>query len=383
MLQRLLARGRAGRLSVAGLLGLALPQCGGQVGDGSIDVSRGAIVGGRAVDAVNSPVLYLRGPEGACSAVLVAPTLVVTARHCVAYATAGAFACTAAGELILTGSGAGQIGDDVPPSSLGFFAGVQSDAGSFAAGPPDAVGVRILSTQTLSACRDDLAFVVLDRAIAGPIPLAVRYDGPTKLGETMSVSGYGLTDQQYDRLALRTRDGVPVVGVGPDLASNNTQLAPVRSIRVAPVTCQGDSGGAIVSMATGALVGIVSLGSQAATGSPSCNDSVLSDTIGPRLAAFHDLVVSAFAAAGALPIAEATSSDAATGWDSPAVTAPSPAPSVAPDHVSPNGSTAYRATGAACTITLSDGSDGDGAGPARAMTLAFALTALAVGRRRR
>ncbi|MDP9149860.1 MAG: trypsin-like serine protease, partial [Myxococcota bacterium] len=300
------------RLSIAGSFVLALGQCGGDDRDAALGQSGEAIVGGTVVEALDSPIVYLRGSEGACSAALLSPTLVVTARHCVAQSSAGAFSCTAAGDLILGNGGGGQIGDDLPPSSLAFYASRGSDAGALGVGAPDAVGTQILSTHTTSACRDDLAFVVLDQPIAGLVPLPVRLDGPTRVGETVSVSGYGLTSLKYDTLALRTRRGVPVVGIGPDVPSNNTQLAPVRAMRIAPVTCQGDSGGAILSATTGALVGIVSLGNLAASGTPACANRLVADTIGPRLAAYRDLALSAFAAAGAFPIPETGPLDAGT-----------------------------------------------------------------------
>ncbi|MDP9036921.1 MAG: S1 family peptidase [Myxococcota bacterium] len=395
MLQRLLAASHRVRSAVAGGFALALWQCGGAERDTALDRSGQAIVGGTVVEAIDSPVLYLRGPEGACSAALVAPTLAVTARHCVAQSSAGAFSCTAAGDLILGSGGGGQIGNDLAPSSLAFYADRGSDAGALGIGSPDAVGVQILSTHTTSACRDDLAFVVLSQPIAGLVPLPVRLDTPTRVGETVSVSGYGLTSVTYDTLALRTRRGVAVVGIGPDVPSNNTQLAPVRAMRIAPVTCQGDSGGAILSATTGALVGIVSLGNLAAPGTAVCADSLVADTIGPRLAAYHELALSAFAAAAAFPMAESGPLDAGAPGDSGAAAlvdasvddgateeaapapAPSSAPSVVPRDDDPQG-TRVHATGASCATTPT-GAGQSGLPSAVAAALAWAL----VGVRRR
>ncbi|HXN30987.1 MAG TPA: trypsin-like serine protease, partial [Polyangiaceae bacterium] len=291
-----------------GALGVALAHCGG-VGDDPPRASSQAIIGGSVADAADSPVLLLLGPEGGCSAVLVAPTLAMTARHCVASTTPGSFSCTAAGEVVNTGNGAGQIGTDNVAATLTFFAAASANAG--ASGTPDAVGVRIISTQTPTACRDDLAFVVLDRTIPGLVPAPIRITRTTSVGETVSVWGYGLTDHLAP-MALRVADGVQIAGVGPDVALTSTQVAPVRAVRVGPVTCQGDSGGPVVSAATGAVIAIVSLGSQAGANGPYCTSNELADTTGPRLAAYHDWIATVFQEAGASPLTDDPTDDAAT-----------------------------------------------------------------------
>jgi hypothetical protein len=294
-----------------GVLGLALLHCGAVGGDDPVRASSQAILGGSLADAPDSPVLLLQGPEGACSAVLVAPNLVVTARHCVANTTPGPFSCAASGEVVNTGNGAGQIGTDNPPGALGFFGAARVNAGSFMSASPDAVGMQIISTQSPTACRDDLAFVVLDRTIPGLVPAPIRINRQTSVGEAVSVSGYGLTDR-LEPTELRTVDGIQIAGIGPDVAPDSTQVAPVRAVRVGPVTCQGDSGGPILSTATGAVIAIVSLGSQAGTNGPYCTPNQLADTTGPRLAAYGDWILTVFQAAGASPIPEDAGVDAAT-----------------------------------------------------------------------
>jgi len=248
------------------------------------------------VDTPDSPVLYLRGSQGTCTAVLVGNKLAATARHCVGLTTPGSFACTSDGELVITGNGAGEIGADVAPESLEFYSWRTVGTRGIAVGQGDAVGASIFSTNTTSACRDDLAFVVLDRSIPAITPLRVRLDAQTYPGETVAILGYGLTSQ-VESLALRTRADAQIVAVGPDMPANTAQLAPVRAVRTGPVTCQGDSGGPMVSSA-GEVLAIVSLGSQAGAAGPYCSDNGFSGTIGPRLAAYRSLIVAAYAAAG-------------------------------------------------------------------------------------
>jgi trypsin len=307
---------------VVALCAMALPQCGGSPGAGPIGHSSQAIVGGAVVDAAESPFLYIEGPEGTCTGTLIAPTLVATARHCVAELSEGTFACDASGNLIGGGIG-GQIGIDNTPGAISFYVPSEVVPGQ-PLGAAQAVGVQILSTQTPTVCADDLAFVVLSQAIAGIAPAPIRLGG-TQVGETVSVWGYGLTDQSEAPTELRVRDDVQIVGVGPLVATTTAQAAPLRAVRVGPgaITCNGDSGGPMTSAATGAIIAVVSLGEQASTAGPFCSDSTNSDTTGPLLADYSDLVVAAFQAAGQTPILEALSDAASAAPDGTAEAAPS------------------------------------------------------------
>jgi hypothetical protein len=264
-----------------------------------------AILNGSVADTAGSPVLLLKGPEGLCTSVLVAPTLVATVRHCVAQLVEGLIACTASGDLVASSTGAGELGADDAPADLSFFTAARAAAAD-TNGTPDAVGVQILSTGAPSVCRDDLAFVVLNQAIPGIVPVPIRLETATAAGEDVSVWGYGFTTEAQDPVVLRYRDDAVVVGVGPATPSSTTQPAPVRSLRLGPsdLTCNGDSGGPIFSNATGALIGLVSFGPQATLG-PFCSDTGGADaTTGPVLSDYQDFALSAFAAAGATPVEE-------------------------------------------------------------------------------
>jgi hypothetical protein len=306
---------------VVALCGMALPQCGGSPETGPLGQSSQAILGGTFVDAAESPFLYIEGPEGTCTGTLIAPTLVATARHCVAELSEGSFSCDASGNLIGGGVG-GQIGIDNPPGAISFYLSSEVVPGQ-PLGAAQAVGLQILSTQTPTVCADDLAFVVLSQSIPGIAPSAIRLGG-TQVGETVSVWGYGLTDQSEAPAELRVRDDAQIVGVGPLVATTTTQAAPLRAVRVGPgaITCNGDSGGPMTSAATGAVIAVVSLGEQATTG-PFCSESTNSDTTGPLLADYSDLVRAAFQAAGQTPILEAVSDAAAAAPDGMAEAAPS------------------------------------------------------------
>jgi len=291
------------------VLAPALLQCGAPAGEHAA-TSSAAILGGVEFDDAaspvleTSPVLFLNGPQGYCSATLLAPRLAVTAHHCVADLAPGAAICTPSGELA-TNSPGGAIGADDSPGDLHVFAPAHLQAG-LTNGAPDTTATMIFSSTGTSTCLDDIAFIVLGEALSGPKPAAVRLQSPTAVDESVAVWGYGLTDKPGTPPALRVRDPVMVVGIGPDQPTTLTQEAPVRAVRLGPgsMTCSGDSGGPVISDATGAVIAIVSSGIEAGTNA-SCPDVSTEETTGPRLAEYYDLAMKAFAAAGATAILEA------------------------------------------------------------------------------
>jgi hypothetical protein len=378
LLRRLLTS-RFGAACVLASCTLGLLRCASGAADEAIGVSRQAIVGGNAVaDAPSSPVLYLSGPGGTCSSVLVAPTLALTALHCVSYLSeTGSFDCTASGTLT-DGSTSGLLGDPYAAGLITFYS-AESVASGRAIGEtsPDAVGAQIFSTQAPSVCSDDLALVVLNKPIPGLIPAPVRLSlTETEVDEPVNVWGYGLTQTPGAPTALRVSQGAEIVGIGPSESTTLTEPAPLRAVRIGPgtTTCNGDSGGPIMSK-DGEVIALVSLGLQSTNGldCPSGNNP---DTTGPLLANYKDLYEEALAAANtSLP--KDASSDARsdsghglvhdTGTTHPSDGSDSPEPS----ELTAQGGSCAVGPGAAGS---SPGLDG--------VALAFAVTAGAIGRRR-
>jgi hypothetical protein len=364
----------------------ALCQCGGE-GDAATGTSSAAIVGGVEVNDPTSPVLLLRGPQGFCSATLIAPNLLVTARHCVATLTPGAVQCTASGDLVMGTSGGSLALNDDPPSQLGVYTSNHVSA-AFAQDPPDATASQILSTKTPSTCRDDIAFIVLTQPLAGITPVPVRINSGTPLDENAAVWGYGLTDEAQSTSALRTRSDIQIVGIGPDLPMTVPQGAPLRAVRIGPgsLTCNGDSGGPILAKSTGALVAVVSFGVED-IGNGSCPDSTQANTTGPRLAEYTDLALRAFAAAGAEPILEpgetleagvdADAVDATNGMPGDATVAPGDAEPLSPDVLP------AAAGGASCTVGTPGQKESRSSGKGPFLITSLAMAAHAIGRRRR
>jgi hypothetical protein len=214
----------------------------------------------------------------------------------------------------------------------------------------------------------------------------MRLDVVTAPGDLVSVSGFGLTDR-VEPLGLRTIGGLPILAIGPDNPVSVAQPAPVRSVKIGPYTCIGDSGGPIVA-ADGTLVAIVSVGT--VTSNPYC-DAGQADTTGPRLAAYKSLATLALNTAYVALYGDAGSdaNDAATSGDLDAAVDVNDAPAVMEDVSVPIDDGAAGAP--PDPGTTSDDSSCAVSRLGRAatqsewgcMALAIALAAVAKGRRNR
>jgi hypothetical protein len=240
-------------------------------------------------------VLLLRAlvdGELTCTATLVAKNLVVTTRHCVAYAGPPGFRCTPDGELVEASDGRGTLGVDFPPETVVFH------AGELPTSEPVAHGARILSTLSPHSCKDDLAFVILDQSLDLPIrPL--RAGAGTEPGQVVTLVGYGLNETQNRDWRTNPRkrlSGQIVHAVGPDSIQDGAGEARPRTLRLeGPSACQGDSGGPALSEPGGAVIGVFSL-----LEGGECQ-RVGVDLQYVHLSPFETLIGEAFAAAGAEP----------------------------------------------------------------------------------
>ncbi len=220
-----------------------------------------------------------------CDAVLLAPNLLVTARHCVASIDeTNTSTCTAAGATVKTPS----LKGDFDAKNFSFYAdGLLTQSFSVHAAQIIDDGASIL-------CGQDIAFVVLDGPIDG---IATASFGTTAdtfaIGDALSVIGFGATDPSgtsADSKSLLERDDMTVVAIGPVALQAPTQKDPLLAGEFATTTgfCNGDSGGPALD-ANGNVIGIVSR-------------AVLNCATGPDVftstAAHFDLAAKAHAAAG-------------------------------------------------------------------------------------
>ncbi|HVH41669.1 MAG TPA: trypsin-like serine protease, partial [Labilithrix sp.] len=190
---------------------------------------------------------------GLCTGTVVAPNLVLTARHCVADTDDSAL-CTANGTAL---SGA-VVHADRSPSDLDVYRGAAAiptiyedyDRKSAAA-----TG-KTLVVEGSTLCNADLAFLVVDHTLPGPYaPIRTT---ATAVGASLTAVGYGLTETG-DTPALRQQRGsISVRAIGKISYSGGAGLGDAELL-VGESASSGDSGGPLLST-SGALVGVTSRG---------------------------------------------------------------------------------------------------------------------------
>ncbi|MBN1918937.1 MAG: trypsin-like serine protease, partial [Verrucomicrobia bacterium] len=239
------------------LLTGAVAACGGRAPAWLGHASQ-AVLGGEASGADQDGVVMLTMEDddtwSTCTATLVAPSLVVTAKHCVAAVQPGDFYCTGKGDPVGDGSGAGTFQALPPPETVRIYVGALP-----ARQQPVACGSAIFATESEHVCRDDVAVVALDRPIDWVPIVPVGRGAPLRLGEQVSLVGYG-TEELSDAPERRLRRGVRILDVGaltPEEKIPNPTTPPRTFAVGGGAVCFGDSGGPALNEA-GELVGILS-----------------------------------------------------------------------------------------------------------------------------
>jgi MYXO-CTERM domain-containing protein len=189
---------------------------------------------------------------GQCSGTLIAPDVVLTALHCVAYQPnpAGAFSCRSDGTLVPNEPNAGTLGLPVAGENVEVHVGSHFDP------EPDAIGVKVFGSGATQPCRGDFAAVVLDREIGGEFA-PVRFGKTVEREEALIAIGYGQTDMPAD--SGRHRREVSVLDVGDVGCVEGTGPVPPDAFATSQGPCHGDSGGPALSPETGAIAGVYSL----------------------------------------------------------------------------------------------------------------------------
>jgi len=244
--------------------GCSAPPAGASPADGAapspvVSVDAVEIVAGVPDRGRDPAVLAIDvGGQGLCSGALIAPNVVLTARHCVADTS----------EEVSCPSRAPQVRRDRPASSLAAYAG-----DDLAHLELLGRGVELVVPEGDVLCDQDVALIVLDREAAGIEPLAIQRAKIAK-GDRVRAVGFGKRGDQEPAGTKLLRDHVAVLDVSR------------AEFLVGEATCQGDSGGPALDEGTGDIVGVVSRGGPTCEGKGTHN-------IYTQVAPFLELVDSA------------------------------------------------------------------------------------------
>ncbi len=212
------------------LLSLLLAGCTAPPID-EVDSSAAPIVGGEAGGDPAVVVLQNYASGGLCSGSLIAPRVVLTAKHCVQEAFA---AGPVSPSQIVVG-----IGDNIRRlTNVLRVQEITTTPGEYTEDSRGSVGRDLIGV--------DVAVLLLQSGVAGIEPLPIRRADPHELlGATITASGFGQTPSG--------QVGVKYTAMGRVTAVDD------ELIWVGPLTCQGDSGGPAIT-ADREVAGVVSFG---------------------------------------------------------------------------------------------------------------------------
>ena len=289
-------------LPLALLTVLSAVACGSSPASENVGQKGDAIIAGKASTKAQDSVVFIRfidfdtGEFGACSGTLLAPNLVLTARHCVAQ-TDEAAACDSDG----TPFQAGVVYGNRKAANLTVFVGTELPDILNPKVKPAGTGLKILDDGGKNLCNHDIALILLAEPIADAPIAPLRLDSSVEKGDIITAVGWGLTETSSHTPSTRQqRTGVKVTDVGPD---DTGFPVPPNEFEVGESICSGDSGGPAFA-STGAIVGVVSRGGSG-SGGQNPNDPAAGCIGGQnfytKVSPFKDFIMKGFELAEAEP----------------------------------------------------------------------------------
>jgi hypothetical protein len=224
----------------------------------ALDQVRAGVFGGAPAPDDTAVVGVVNFSGGQCSGSLIAPNLVLTARHCVAD-TAEKDLQVVCGETMFK-----------PPDSAGaIFVLAQPKITDVTSDYLAVAAVRMAEGASADLCGTDVALLRLKTPLDDITPLVPRVDAPVARLESYSSVGFGLDESLADKPSGERKrlDGLQAVCVGTTCRDSSIRD---NEWVGSGGPCQGDSGGPALD-ASGQIIGVVSRGASG------CKQPVFSD----------------------------------------------------------------------------------------------------------
>jgi hypothetical protein len=250
-------------------------------------VAQQPVVYGQPSGQADDAVVNIQSPGGNCSGTLVAPNQVLTARHCLAiFDRTAPLGCNQDGTSV---TDAGNIASDYEPAEVAIIPG----PGGCYESPIAAK--RFFSTGSQTVCRNDLALIELAAPIVDGPTMPLRLLRPTSVGESMTIVGFGQSDNLDEVSVRRRRAGLSVLTVGANRFDDHGGMAVDGTFVLSQGACHGDSGGPAIAETTGAVAGVYSIKL-----AEDCTDPTATGVF-VQVAEYYELILNTFDELGAEP----------------------------------------------------------------------------------